>query len=435
MHANSRDDTGWRADVIVLRPFGLLISPRTWLSLAFLLTSFVLGVFWFVVLVTLVSTGAGLAVTLVGLPILLLTMILWTWGARLERSRVGGMLGVRIANPYKPLPEHPWTARLRAFVTDLAVWRDFIYLILLFPIGLAEFIIAVVGISVSGAFATLPLYYWAIPDGVSVFGDGNSSLVIDTLPEALLAMAAGIPALLLVLWLIRAIASGHALLAQALLGTSQQELSARVDELSGSRTRVLDAAAQERRRIERDLHDGVQQQLTALALDLGMAREKLDADPAAAKALVARAHDEAKATLVELRQLVRGISPAILSDRGLDAAISALAARSPVPVTVDARLGRRLPETTEMTAYFVVAEALTNVARHSGATDARVTVRDTGDTLRVEVWDNGAGGADASAGTGLAGLADRVGAVDGAFRIDSPAGGPTTIRAEIPCAL
>jgi signal transduction histidine kinase len=248
-------------------------------------------------------------------------------------------------------------------------------------------------------------------------------------------MAVGIPALLLVLWIIRQIASGHAIFARALLGQSQEELTARVDELSGSRSRVLDAAAQERRRIERDLHDGVQQHLTALALDLGMAREKLESDAPAARALVTRAHDEAKATLVELRQLVRGISPAILSDRGLDAAISALAGRCPVPVAVDTNLKRRLPEVTEMTAYFVVAEALTNVARHSDATDARVTVRDTGDVLRVEVWDNGSGGADASDGTGLAGLADRVSAVDGRFRVDSPPGGPTNIRAEIPCAL
>ena len=420
--------------MIVLKPFALLYSPKTWLSIAFMLTSLVLGVFWFVVLVTLVSTGAGLAITFVGIPLLVLTMIIWTYGARLERSRVGGMLGVHIANPYKTLPNRPWTARLKAFVTDLAVWRDLIYLILLFPIGIAEFVITVVGISVAGAFATLPLYYWATPDGSTIFA-GDGGFTVDTLPEALLGALVGIPALLLVLWIIRLIASGHAILAQALLGQSQQELTARVDELSGSRTRVLDAAAQERRRIERDLHDGVQQHLTALALDLGMAREKFDSDGPAAKALVTRAHDEAKSTLVELRQLVRGISPAILSDRGLDAAISALAARCAVPVTVDASLKRRLPEVTETTAYFVVAEALTNVARHSGAGEARVTVRDTGDILRIEVWDNGDGGADVNGGTGLVGLAGRVGAVDGRFRVDSPRGGPTTIRAEIPCEL
>lgn len=419
--------------MILLRPFSLLVSARTWLSVAFLITSFAVGLFWFVVLVTLISTGAGLAVTLVGLPMLAGTMILWTFGARFERSRIAGMLGVRIPNPYKALPAGSWWTRLRAFITDAAVWRDFIYLILLFPIGLAEFVIAVVGVSVAGGAATMPLYYWAIPGGYG--GDEAGRWAIDTLPEALAAMALGIVALLLVLWLIRAIASGHALLAQALLGRSQAELTARVDELSGSRSRVLDAAAQERRRIERDLHDGAQQQLTALALDLGMAREKLESDPDAAKALVARAHDEAKATLVELRQLVRGISPAILSDRGLDAAISALAARCPVPVTVDARLPRRLPETTEMTAYFVVAEALTNIARHSGASDARVTVRDTGPVLRVEVWDNGRGGAKEATGSGLAGLAGRVAAVDGRFTIDSPPGGPTTIRAEMPCEL
>jgi signal transduction histidine kinase len=149
---------------------------------------------------------------------------------------------------------------------------------------------------------------------------------------------------------------------------------------------------------------------------------------------VARAHEEAKSTLAELRQLVRGISPAILSDRGLDAAVSALAARCPVPVVVDIDLSRRPPEIVEMTAYFVVAESLTNVARHSGASKARVTVWESDQRIIVEVWDNGRGDADASRGTGLDGLSDRVAGIDGRLRIDSPPGGPTSIRAELPCA-
>jgi len=386
-----------------------------------------------VVLVTLVSTGVGLVITLVGLPILVFTAVLWTYGARVERWRVRVMLGVDIPSPYRALPDGSWAQRLQAFLTDSAVWRDLIYLSLLFPIGLVEFIIALTGVATTGAFLTLPIYFWALPDGSVQIADGYGP-VIDTLPEALLAAAAALPVLLLALYLIRLMATWHALLAQALLGPSQAELSSRVDLLSTSRSRVLDAAAQERRRIERDLHDGVQQQLTALAMYLGMAREKLESDPEAGRALVARAHEEAKSTLAELRQLVRGISPAILADRGLDAAISALAARCPVPVVVDVELSRRPPDIVEMTAYFVVAESLTNIARHSGAGKARVTVWEADRRIIAEVWDNGRGDADRARGTGLQGLEDRVTAIDGRLRVDSPPGGPTSIRAELPCA-
>jgi signal transduction histidine kinase len=413
----------------------LPVSPRTWIAFAFLILSFAIGLAWFIVLVTLISTGAGLAITLVGLPILVFTAVLWTFGARLERWRVRLMLGVRIASPYRPLPDGPWTRRLRAFFTDGAVWRDLIYLFLLFPIGIAEFVIAVTTVATTGAFVTLPIYYWALPEGsrTIVDFDGHGP-IIDTLPEALLGAAAALPVLLLALWLIRLMATGHGLLAQALLGPSRAELESRVDVLSTSRSRVLDSAAQERRRLERDLHDGVQQHLTALAMDLGMAREKLESNPEAGRELVARAHEEAKSTLAELRQLVRGISPAILSDRGLDAAVSALAARCPVPVIVDVDLSRRPPDIVEMTAYFVVAESLTNVARHSGASKARVTVWESDHRIVVEVWDNGRGDADPLRGTGLDGLSDRVAGIDGRLRIDSPPGGPTSIRAELPCA-
>jgi signal transduction histidine kinase len=177
----------------------------------------------------------------------------------------------------------------------------------------------------------------------------------------------------------------------------------------------------------------VQQRLVALAMDLGMAREKLDADPDAARALVATSHEEAKRVLAELRDLVRGIHPAVLTDRGLDAAISAVAGRSPIPVTTEVALAERLPEAVEATAYFVVVEALANVAKHSDATEVRVAVRRDGDRLAIEVLDNGTGGADPARGTGLTGLRDRVAALDGRLVVDSPPQGPTRVRAEIPC--
>jgi len=209
------------------------------------------------------------------------------------------------------------------------------------------------------------------------------------------------------------------------------DMRAQLLEVQESRVRIVQAADEERRRIERDLHDGAQQRLVALAMDLGMARAKLETDPAAGAALVGEAHEEAKRALAELRDLARGIHPAVLADRGLDAAISALAARSPVPVDVDVATGR-LPGPVESTAYFVVVEALTNAAKHARAAEIGVRITRHRDLLIVEVIDDGAGGADPARGTGLRGLADRVAAVDGRLAITSPPGGPTVIRAELP---
>jgi signal transduction histidine kinase len=196
----------------------------------------------------------------------------------------------------------------------------------------------------------------------------------------------------------------------------------------------MDAMLLERRRIERDLHDGAQQRLVSLAMNLGMAKEKMESDPPAAKELVDASHEEAKLVLKELRELVQGIHPAVLTDRGLDAAISAIAGRSPVPVTVEVDLPARPPEAVESTAYFVVAEALTNIAKHSAATQARVTIWREGDLLHLIIWDNGNGGATVAEQSGLAGLVDRVAALDGQLTVQSPPNGGTTVRAQIPCA-
>jgi signal transduction histidine kinase len=207
-----------------------------------------------------------------------------------------------------------------------------------------------------------------------------------------------------------------------------------VEELTESRSRALAATLAERRRIERDLHDGAQQRLVSLAMELGMAREKMATDPDTARELLEEAHVEAKRALADIRDLVQGIHPALLSDRGLDAAISALASRSPLPVEVDVELDGRPSEVVETTAYFVVAESLANVAKHSGASEARVTVWRVPEDwlLVVEVVDDGRGGADPEVGTGLTGLADRLAALDGRLFVESPAGGPTHVRAELP---
>jgi signal transduction histidine kinase len=231
------------------------------------------------------------------------------------------------------------------------------------------------------------------------------------------------------------VAGAECRLAVGLLGPSERAaLATRVDELRARREQLFDVVEAERRRIERDLHDGAQQRLVALAMNLGMAKEKFDKDPTAARALVEEAHQEAKQAMVELRNLARGIHPAVLSDRGLDAALSSLAGRAPVPVTVDVQVPERPPAAVETTAYFVVAEALTNIAKHAGASRAAVKVARNNGHLTVEVTDDGIGGADVTRGTGLAGLVDRVTAVDGHVRLSSPAGGPTVLTVELPCA-
>ncbi|QIN85139.1 hypothetical protein GBA63_11120 [Rubrobacter tropicus] len=239
----------------------------------------------------------------------------------------------------------------------------------------------------------------------------------------------------------------HVSLGRALLGPRRREaLDRRVEALTEGRSKAVEAAIAERRRIERDLHDGAQQRLVSLAMALGMARQKLEGSPGGdpeverATELVGEAHEEAKRALAEIRDLIRGIHPAVLTDRGLDAAVSALAHRSPVPTSVVVDLDERPPEAAEITAYFVIAEALANVAKHSGASEARVLARrergavggeDRRDLLVVEVGDDGVGGAD-PAGAGLKGLADRAVVLDGRLTVESPAGGPTRVRAELP---
>ncbi len=235
-------------------------------------------------------------------------------------------------------------------------------------------------------------------------------------------------------WLIAVVATTDARAAKALLGPSRaEELERRVRNLTQTRAGVVDAADAERRRLERDLHDGTQQRLVSLAVNLGMARvEATTAEEA--RAAIAEAHEAAKSALAELRDLVRGMHPAVLEDRGLDAALSGVAARLPIPVRLTVDLPRRPPPVIEAVAYFVVSEGLANVVKHANASHAEVFVRRYGDRLHVIVSDDGAGGADPAGGSGLAGLARRAESVDGTFEIDSPPGGPTLLTVDLPCA-
>ena len=322
---------------------------------------------------------------------------------------------------------------MRAFLTDPPGWKALGYGLIMLPVGILNFTVVITMWSVALAGSTFPLWGWWIE---TTFGDNepiNGWLKTGYISATFVV---GVAALIATPHIIRGLAGMDRGLIKGLLGGSPTaELRQRVETLTVSRDASVDIAEAERRRIERDLHDGVQAQLVTLAMDLGMARQKLaagdDADPAVL-ALVERAHDDSKRAVSDLRNLVRGIHPAVLTDRGLDAAVSALAARSPIPVEVNISLASRPPATLESAAYFVIAEALTNAAKHSGASVVRVDGRIVDGSLRIEVRDDGRGGADAQHGGGLAGLASRIAALEGRLRVASPVGGPTTVLAELP---
>jgi signal transduction histidine kinase len=422
----------------------------------YLLTNLLPGIFWFVVLAGPILLGIFLATVWVVVMGLTLGLLWWTGkpqrhtivrglalisapltslsarGAQAERRRIARSLGYPVPSPYRRPPQGPTLARERA--ADPAVWRDLAYLLLLPLVGAAEFAIVVAAFALPAVTLALPAWLFiAFPEGVPL-GQG---LRIDTPLEALIVGVIALPISALAAYsMVTGASRAHVGLVGALLGPSRRaRLVERVEELTESRSRAVRAALAERRRIERDLHDGAQQRLVSLAMELGMAKEKMSRDPEAARKLLEEAHGEAKRALAEIRDLVRGIHPAVLSDRGLDAAISALAGRCPVPVVASVELDGRPPEAVETTAYFVVAEALANVAKHSGASEAQVAVwheRKPEERLVVEVVDDGKGGADPGAGTGLAGLRDRLAALDGRLFVESPTGGPTHVWAELP---
>ena len=307
-------------------------------------------------------------------------------------------------------------------LADPTTWRDLTYLIVVPP--LAVLVCLGVGALWTAAIVAIGLPFTTMPESESWRE-----------PQMWVARGAGLIALLAAPFVTHVVVRLVTAVGVALLSTGESaRMRAELDEQRLRRGLAVDAAERERRRIERDLHDGAQQRLVALGMSLGLAREKLPHDPVAGAALVDEAHAEAKLALAELRDLARGIHPAILADRGLDAALSALVRRTPIPVTVIVVLPQRPPPSVESAAYFVVSEALTNVSRHAGASRATVSITQADGVLVLEVSDDGAGGADPAGGTGLAGLAERVAALNGRLTVDSPAGGMTTITAEIACA-
>ncbi|MFB7949372.1 sensor histidine kinase [Kitasatospora phosalacinea] len=345
-----------------------------------------------------------------------------------QRVRYRALIGVEVPRSAPAAPERRTWASAARWLAATRPWRKTGYHLLLGPL-LALLELLVLAVAAAGlAGATACAWSWALPTGVRRGWFGYSA----QLPAC---TAAGLLLLCALPRVVRAAARAEARMALGLLGPGRaQRLQERVDQLAVSRTDLIEAVDAERRRIERDLHDGTQQRLVSLAVNLGLAVAARPDLPSDAREVIARAHLEAKEAIAELDDLVRGLHPAVLEDRGLDAALSGLAARTPLPVRLRVDLEERVAPGVESVAYFVISEALSNATKHANARRAEVTVRRVGGVLRVRVTDDGLGGADAAAGTGLAGLAKRVGSLDGAFRVSSPAGGPTTVTAELPCA-
>ncbi|WP_086727519.1 sensor histidine kinase [Streptomyces carpinensis] len=375
-------------DLDRLPPARFAYDLSTWKEITHLLANLPVSLFGFVYVVSVLVTGTAMTVTVIGFPLLAAGLMGARQLGRLERGRARALLGVRIDEP-SPLPlgrTTGWLNRLWLMLKDPVGWRTALYDFIRLPWGILTF-----AVTLTSLFVLWPV-----------------------LP-----------------FIARGLANVDRAMVRGLLSPSD-ELERRIAELESDRGVVVDTAAADLRRIERDLHDGAQARLVNLAMGLGLAKEKLLEDPDSAATMVEEAHGEVKLALQELRDLARGIHPAVLTDRGLDAALSSVASRCTVPVKVTADLTARPAEAIEGIAYFTVSELLQNISKHSGARSASVDVWRSDDRLLIQVWDDGRGGASLDRGTGMRGLAERLGAVDGLFVVESPEGGPTTVTAELP---
>jgi signal transduction histidine kinase len=411
------------------------VHPATWYANGALALGPFVAIFAFALLTSIASVGFTLLFFGIGVIFLGVVIEGARVVARLERRRAFAGEPVQpIPHPYKPITGVGVGGALRGEFADESRWRDVLYVGVNLPLAIIE--AAVVGAVwlLALALLTTPIWYDTANETLPWFFQplaGHDTLAVSIrvlLGLVLLPVAASLSQL--VISLHRGVVSG-------LLCTSEsRELRRQLEVVRESRSAVLASEASELHRIERDLHDGAQQRLVMLTIDLGLAAERVESDPAAAKALVLEGQAQAREALAEIRDLVRGIAPSILLDRGLVAALESIVGPGPVPTTIVSSLaaGERLPASTERTAYFVATEALANVAKHSGATRSEVRLSRNWNKLFVEVWDDGSGGATVAAGGGLDGLAKRVAGVEGTFNVSSPAGGPTLVRAEIPIA-
>jgi signal transduction histidine kinase len=413
----------------LLRPWR---ESLTWWRLTHLVLGVFIGIATFTLMVVLLALSVSLLITFpLALPFVWLLFVVARGIGHVERSRYAALLGVEMVDPVPPLRETSLWRRLVERVKTRPRWREIVYGVVQLPVSLLTMVPTVAAWCGSAALLALPFYVSHMPGGTAKFWLFEVSQGV---ASAAVALVGAVGLVLVAPWVTHAMAAMDTAVGRRLLSLRPQEaVDRRVAQLETSRAAAVDSAEAERRRIERDLDDGAQQRLVALAVGLGDARERLEVDPEGGRALVAEAHEEAKAALKEIRDLVRGIHPVILEDRGLDAALSAIVARASVPVRLDIDVAERPSAAVESTAYFVVAEALTNVARHAEATSATVTIARAGDRLVIEVRDDGRGGANPEAGTGLRGLRDRVMAHGGTMHVVSPPGGPTTLLVELPC--
>ena len=410
-------------------------SPAAWRQALYLVGATPVLLAAPVLVVAPLSSHKAWPLSLLALAVVFLAVPLLTG---IQRNRLRATAGVVIP----PQPAIPGRLTWPGIVTaarSRATWRQLGYHLLAGPaLAVAAITIFVVWLA-GGMYTLVYAYAWTLPAG-SLFQRGQAHppswhlLWMFRVPTDLYLTGCGIVFLVAAPWLTAAVGALDARAARALLGPSRAEqLQHRVEHLTQTRAGVVDAADAERRRLERNLHDGTQQRLVSLAMQLGMARAN-PVGAAEAHQVIAEAHEEAKATLAELRNLIRGLHPPVLEDRGLDAALSGVTARMPIPVRLTVDVPRRPPPTVEAVAYFVVSEGLTNITKHAQATQAEVFVQRTADRLHIIVSDDGVGGAAPERGTGLAGLAKRAESVDGTFEIASPPGGPTLLTVDLPCA-
>jgi signal transduction histidine kinase len=385
----------------------------------------------------LVGPALSFALTLVllGVPLFVLVMR----GARglgaMYRGVAQWLLALKVAAPPPRRPRPGLVGAWTSALSDSTGWRALLYMLTKLPLALLTFTAAVLFWAYGLGLLTYPLWRLLPFSGFPHTGAGPTrSIFLDTVPNVLTNAIVGLIVLLAAPWIVRGLVQLDRLLVAGLLGATT--LTERVRDLEHIRTQTVDDAAAALRRIERDLHDGTQARLVSLAMKIGLAKEELagsngPVDLVAARIAIDAAHQSAKSALVEVRDLARGIHPPAL-DRGLDAALATLAARSPVPVLLDVDLLIRPSPAVETIAYYCVAELLTNIAKHSRAQQARITVAQNGERMMVRVADDGEGGASHDGGTGLLGLAERVRTVDGRLDVESPVGGPTVIEIDMP---
>jgi signal transduction histidine kinase len=424
----------------LVRAYAPLAQPATWTATLQLLLNLALGIAWFTIIVTMLSLSAGLMITLIGVPLLVATVQIGRAIGAAERARVRMVWSERLPSFPRPIASGTWWQRSRRLIADGAGWRGVGYSFIALPWGIVTFTLTVVIWSVTLSLVSVPIVGAFVSEtdtsGVYRFGRNYVLHGWGRVGYGGGACLLGLLLLIAAPRAIRGLARADRWIVRSVLSPDpNRALTQRVEELTVSRDASVEGAGIELRRIERDLHDGAQQRLVGLAMDLGLARERLasGADPERAAELVIRAHEESKLAISELRDLVRGIHPSVLTDRGLDAALSALVARSPVPIQLDVDLSRRPPAAIEAAAYFVVAESLANIAKHSHATRGSVRVTGGDRVLHIDISDDGVGGAVEHPGGGLSGLRDRIAAVEGRLRISSPAGGPTMLAVELPC--